>query len=135
MSLRSLGAWLGKCGALAAGGGDSLSRTDGLLGPDPSILFCFSYPGEVMGVGGGKERVLDGILRPGCVGPMPMALQPETSWPLTSLCYLLNKPHLPPRCLQVRKSLLWKLLDVVSIQASNEGHDIPINALQELSFK
>jgi hypothetical protein len=116
MSLRSLGAWLGKCVALAAGGGDSLSRTDGLMG-------------------GGKEGVLDGLLRPGCVGPTPMALQPDTSWPLTSLCYLLNKPHLPPRCLQVRKSLLWKLLHVVSIQASNEGHDIPINALQELSFK
>lgn len=84
---------------------------------DPSILFCFSHPGEVMGVGGGKEGVLDGLLRLGCVGPMPMPLQPDTSWPLTSLCYLLNKPHLPPRCLQVRKSLLWKPLDAVSMQA------------------
>lgn len=61
MSLRSLGAWLGKCVALAAGGGDSLSRTDGLMG-------------------GGKEGVLDGLLRPGCVGPTPMALQPDTSY-------------------------------------------------------
>lgn len=80
-------------------------------------------------MGGGKEGVLDGLLRPGCVGPKPMPLQPDTSWPL------LNKPRLPPRCLQVRRALLWKPLDDVSIQASSEGRDIPINALQELSFK
>lgn len=88
-----------------------------------------------MGVGGGKEGVLDGLLRPGYVGPKPTPLQLDTGWPLTSLCCLLNKPRLPPRCSQVRRALLWKPLNDVSIQASSEGRDIPINALQELSFK